>query len=62
MGLERFVVANLVCCPLLVAVGYQFYESLPVVVLPLGVSYVVFVVLLAFAWGMSRLALSLRSS
>lgn len=62
MGLERFIVANLVCCPILVAVGYLSYESLPVVVLPLGVGYVVFVALLAFAWGMSRLTHRLGSS
>lgn len=61
MSLERFIKANLLICPLLVGFGYLIRESLPVIVLPIGVAYVTFVALLGFAWGMSRLTLSLRS-
>lgn len=61
MSLDRFVKANLVLCPLVVAAGYLYYDSLPIVALPLGVAYVTFVVLLTFAWGMSHLSLAMDS-
>ena len=61
MSLERFVRVNLVLAPLLVAAGYLFYESLPVVIVPFGVAYLTVVLVLSFAWGMSRLTLALDS-
>ncbi len=61
MSLERFVRVNLVLAPLLVAAGYLFHESLPIVVVPLGVAYLTVVLVLSFAWGMSRLTLALDS-
>ncbi|GAB3668739.1 hypothetical protein [Halopiger thermotolerans] len=62
MSLERFIQVNLVLAPLLFGAGYLFYESLPVIVLPLGFSYLCFVVVLGFAWVMSRLSMAVRSS
>ncbi|NGM67544.1 hypothetical protein G6M89_00735 [Natronolimnobius sp. AArcel1] len=62
MGLERFIKANLVVVPLLLAAGYAFYGSLPVIIVPFGVAYLTFVGLLSFAWGMSKLSLVLESS
>ncbi|SDQ47801.1 hypothetical protein [Natronobacterium texcoconense] len=61
MSLERFVHANLVLAPLLVAAGYIFWDSLPVLVLPLGVGYLTVVALLSFAWFMPRLTTAVRS-
>ncbi|AFZ71748.1 hypothetical protein [Natronobacterium gregoryi] len=61
MSLERFVYANLVLAPLLVVGGYLFWESLPVLVLPLGVGYLTVVALLAFGWVMPRVATAVRS-
>lgn len=61
MSLERFIQVNLVLAPLLLGAGYLYYESLPVIVLPIGLSYLCFVVVLGFAWGMSRLSMALES-
>lgn len=57
MSLERFVKANLLVLPVVLAVGYLYLGSLPVIVLPFGVAYVTISVLLTFAWIMSRLSL-----
>lgn len=61
MGLERFILYNLVLVPILLGIGYRFSESLPVIILPLGLGYITLVVLLTFAWGMSRLSLAMES-
>ncbi|EMA43050.1 hypothetical protein [Halobiforma nitratireducens] len=62
MTLERFVYANLVLAPLVVAAGYYFWESIPVLVLPIGVAYLTFVFLISFGWLLSNASLAIRSS
>ncbi|APW99704.1 hypothetical protein CHINAEXTREME_18860 [Halobiforma lacisalsi AJ5] len=61
MSIARFVYANLVFVPLLVAAAYVFYESLPVIAVPLVVGYLTFVFLVSLAWGLSKLSMALES-
>ncbi|WP_440765922.1 hypothetical protein [Natronorubrum sp. DTA7] len=62
MGIERFVRVNLVLVPALAIAFYLFADRLPLILLPLGVGYLTFAVLISLAWGLSRLSLSRRSS
>ncbi|MDQ2050162.1 hypothetical protein RBH26_06655 [Natronolimnohabitans sp. A-GB9] len=62
MGLERFIRVNLILVPLLVVGTYLFWESLPILVLPLLVGYVTFTALLTGAWVLSHVSMSIRSS
>ncbi|AGB36992.1 hypothetical protein [Natronococcus occultus] len=61
MGIERFVRINLVLVPALILAGYLFADSLPVLVLPLGVGYLTFALLICFGWGLSVASMKLRS-
>ncbi|WP_440769743.1 hypothetical protein [Natronorubrum sp. DTA28] len=62
MGIERFVRLNLVLVPVLAVTFYLFADYLPLILLPLGVGYLTFAVLISLAWGLSQLSMSFRSS
>ena len=62
MSIKRFVQLNVVLVPLLAIGFYLFHESVPLLVLPFGVGYVTFALLISAAWGLSQFSLSLRSS
>lgn len=62
MGLQRFIRVNLVLVPVLAIATYLFWDSLPVLVLPLLVGYVTFVGLITAAWALSKASMAIRSS
>ncbi|SDJ94179.1 hypothetical protein [Natronorubrum texcoconense] len=62
MGIERFVRLNLVLVPVLAVAFYLLADYLPLILLPLGVGYLTFAVLISLAWGLSQLSMSFRSS
>ncbi|ELY60769.1 hypothetical protein [Natronolimnohabitans innermongolicus] len=62
MGIARFVRVNLVLVPLLAVGGYLFYEWLPLLVLPLGVGYITFTIIITLAYGLSKASAAIGSS
>jgi hypothetical protein len=61
MSLERFVKANLVLVPVLIAAGYLVGDQLPLLFLPLGVAYLTFATLICLVWGLSVASMKIRS-
>ncbi|WP_049926018.1 hypothetical protein [Halopiger goleimassiliensis] len=62
MGLERFAKVNVVLVPILLALAYFYYESIPLLLWYVGVAYVTFAAIIVLTWGLSKLSLATESS